>query len=207
MVRLFNVEGCARERDLEGKRVQQPKLFPAHNSRGRLLGLLHLECAVVKREGHALHGEQAWEEPLVKLLIRVLVVVTSVNKGVLLTRVPVEVTKKCQFGGPLEFAHQGLKCVDGGGDVLMWCIPKPVEVAACERAAIIPVYHTIGIEHWHHHKDELIAQRRCSLIISRQGEQKPVHDVRCVRLAWVNSCGKHYCALLARRAGPIEGGG
>ena len=100
--------------------------------------------------------EHEWEDAA---LLRLGLVVAAVHEHVLFSRVAVQVAVQENASLVVQIPYQLLGVVDRRVQVLVWGLPTPVEVTACQRASVIAVYNSIGVEHGYNLEDVLLAQQ------------------------------------------------
>ena len=81
-------------------------------------------------------------------------------------------------------------------DGLMWLPPPPVQVHAQYSTPMVPIHHSIRIQHWYHFEHELVSELFGHRTCTGQEVQHSLHHVGPDCLAWVHSRAQKYTMLL-----------
>ena len=176
---------CSGEGGLESKHEGDPQLVEHGDSGGGLLGLVHLEGAVVEVEVVELLRQHQREQRRMMRLVLLLstrgprVGTIAVLEDVLLGRVPVEVEvqEELLLVGLLQGLAQFLGVVHGGMEDFARLEILSVEVARRQGTSVVTVDDAVGVQHRYDVDFEMLFQILHELLfLRRRRVEEEVHQ-------------------------------
>lgn len=115
---------------------------------------LYLKAAVLERKGVEVGLDDGGKD----LFLLAGVLVAAVHEAVLLAGVPVEVTVQHEVTLLFHALYHLLRVVDGRVQLLVGVDPLPVQVHQTQVAPVVAHNHSVGVQHGHYLKDEVLPQ-------------------------------------------------
>ena len=124
------------------------------------------------------------------------VLVAAVHEAVFLPRVTMEVAVEHEVPLLLHTLDELLGVVDGWVELLVGVDPLSVEIDQIEVAAIVADDDSIGVEHGHDLKDEILPEDLGDVGVAEQVVDDVLDNIRRHRLSGVHSGGEEDALLL-----------
>lgn len=154
---------------------------------------LNIEAAVLEAEYGTVVLHKNGED---LLLFRWVFSGASINKDILFSIMPVNVTAKPKLSLLFCLFNKELSEINGGMCFLRRFDPLPIQISTRQVAPIVTDDDSIDVEHRNNFKYEIVSQVLSCRVVTQQKLDYVLYDIRGHSLAWVHSWSKYNCLFV-----------